>query len=527
MKITLNRLALPALLLLLSAATSCIYTDPNMGYGLIPGDQLLETKQMTTSLPVTLKMADSIATTSSTSIVFGSINSSVSGVSEYGCATVLVPFVDLDSALDVGTNRRIKEFYLGLALRRTECMDERSQNIIQNINVYRMVKDFDSTTVYNCSFSEDYYDRTKPISVNGITYNGSEDTLKIVFTEEYAKEILDSLSKNPSLLDTLSSYNKAFHGIYFTTASSIPGVDEGRINNFKIQSYGMLYYTADFGDRKDVDTSLLFATGITSNTVESYFALNTSTMKSSAINNTDPTRKLIVEGNAGIKPVISASYVISELERLVAGENVTPDRIMLSRATLRLPFEFPQDYTILDNSYPAILSPSIRMHTESGRVLYTCISDVNISGEDPGEINRSLGYYSPDITHYLQRLLKKEKDELSEDDDIWLMPTTNEPDENDEDTSSSEDYYYNYNPYYYYDPYGYYDYGYGYGYGYGGYYNPYGYYGNYYYGSTSSESESSTITLDNISYVRAELNGTDSERNPQLIITYFILPEDE
>ena len=88
MKITLNRLALPALLLLLSAATSCIYTDPNMGYGLIPGDQLLETKQMTTSLPVTLKMADSIATTSSTSIVFGSINSSVSGVSEYGCATV-------------------------------------------------------------------------------------------------------------------------------------------------------------------------------------------------------------------------------------------------------------------------------------------------------------------------------------------------------------------------------------------------------------------------------------------------------
>ena len=200
---------------------------------------------------------------------------------------------------------------------------------------------------------------------------------------------------------------------------------------------------------------------------------------------------------------------------------------MLSRATLRLPFEFPQDYTILDNSYPAILSPSIRMHTESGRVLYTCISDVNISGEDPGEINRSLGYYSPDITHYLQRLLKKEKDELSEDDDIWLMPTTNEPDENDEDTSSSEDYYYNYNPYYYYDPYGYYDYGYGYGYGYGGYYNPYGYYGNYYYGSTSSESESSTITLDNISYVRAELNGTDSERNPQLIITYFILPEDE
>ena len=205
MKITLNRLALPALLLLLSAATSCIYTDPNMGYGLIPGDQLLETKQMTTSLPVTLKMADSIATTSSTSIVFGSINSSVSGVSEYGCATVLVPFVDLDSALDVGTNRRIKEFYLGLALRRTECMDERSQNIIQNINVYRMVKDFDSTTVYNCSFSEDYYDRSKPISVNGITYNGSEDTLKIVFTEEYAKQLQQGVPRNlfyDSLLDT-------------------------------------------------------------------------------------------------------------------------------------------------------------------------------------------------------------------------------------------------------------------------------------------------------------------------------------
>ena len=194
-----------------------------------------------------------------------------------------------------------------------------------------------------------------------------------------------------------------------------------------------------------------------------------------------------------------------------------------------MPYEFPADYTELDELYPSILSPSIKLHTDDGRVLYTCISDVNISDEDPGNINRSLGQYSPDITHYLQRLLKKETDELSEDDDIWLIPTTDEADSNDEDTSddSESSYYYNYyNPYYYYDPYGY-----GYGYGYGGYYdyygyNPYGYYGNSYYG-TSDESSSETITLDNVSYFSAVLNGTEAERRPRLVITYIILPEEK
>lgn len=522
---TTNRLAMAALLPILSVAVSCIETDPTMGYGLIPEDQLLETKVAVLDLPVASKMADSIATTSRTSIVIGSINSSISGRSEYGCATTFAPVAD-SSVIEIGTNRRIAEFYLDLPLRRAEYINENSRNIIQNIRVYRMTKDFDSTTVYNCSFTEEYYDKSTPISLEGTTYNGG-DTLHILLSTDYAEEILDMLARNPSIVDTISNYNKEFHGIYITAASPMSGIDEGRINNFKIQSYGRIRYTGDFGDRKDVDTTVIFRTGLTDLLSNTYFALNTSTLDNTGKETPSTADKIRIDGNAGYKPVVSSSYMASAIEELASRENTTSDRIMISRATIRMPFEFPADYTAIDNSYPQILSPSIRFHAENGRVIYTCITDVSISDEDPGYINRSLGYYSPDITHYLQRLLKQQKDEISEDDDIWLMPTTDSPDKNDEESSSEDESYYNYyDPFYYYDPYGYYDYGYGYGYGYGGYYgyNPYGYYGSSYYGD--AETESDGITLDNLSYFSAELNGTGAERKPQLIITYFVLPEE-
>ncbi|MBO8473343.1 MAG: hypothetical protein IAB81_06895 [Bacteroidetes bacterium] len=526
MKLKLNK-ALPAIVVLLFSAVSCIEMDPGTGYDLIPEDQLLKTRQKTIDLPVSLKMADSIATTSGTSIVFGSINSERTGTSKYGCATTLVPIPD-SSVIDVGSNRRIKEFYLALELRRTECMDESSKHILQNVYVYRMLKDFDSTTVYNCSMTDDYYDRSNPISLPGITYNGG-DTLNILLSHEYAAEILDILADDPAIVDTLSDFNKILHGIYIETGEPLAGINEGRVNNFKIQSYGRIRYTADFGERKDIDTSVLFGTGITSNSVSTYFALNTSSLGSKGFETESATESILVEGNSGIKPVISSTDITEAVKGIASEEGVTTDRIMISRASIIMPYEFPADYTELDELYPSILSPSIKLHTEDGRVLYTCISDVNISDEDPGNINRSLGQYSPDITHYLQRLLKKETDELSEDDDIWLIPTTDEADSNDEDTSddSESSYYYNYyNPYYYYDPYGY-----GYGYGYGGYYdyygyNPYGYYGNSYYG-TSDESSSETITLDNVSYFSAVLNGTEAERRPRLVITYIILPEEK
>ena len=217
------------------------------------------------------------------------------------------------------------------------------------------------------------------------------------------------------------------------------------------------------------------------------------------------------------------------MEQLAADEGVGIDRLLISRATLRFPFEFPSDYKQVDDLYPVILSPSIKMHTDEGRVLYSCITDVNISDEDPGNINRSLAYYSPDITHYLQRLLKKKTDELSEDDDIWLIPTTKDKDTNeDEDSDDDSSSYYNYyNPYLYYDPYGYGGY-YGYGYGYGGYYgyNPYGYYGYYNYGQ-SEESDTETITLDSVSHFSAVLNGCSSDNPPKLIVTYSIIPTEE
>lgn len=516
-----------AAIAILSIATSCIETDLTLGSDLLPEDQYMNTKQKTFELPVSLKIADSIATTSSTSIVFGAFNTENFGLSEFSSATTFAPISD-SSTIRVGTNRRFKDFELKLLLRRTEGLNSRSDNIIQNVNVYRMTKNFDSTTVYNCSITEEFYD-SNPVSINGPVYTGG-DTLTIQLSEDYAMMILDTLYAKPDIIDTTSNFNKIFPGIYFTVDAPMAGVNEGRINNFKVQSYARLRYTADFGERKDVDTTILFQTGLTEGKGQYLFVLNQSRFSSQHLETDNAENKIYIEGNAGIKPVISSSYIQNTIEEWATSEGIDMKKLVLVRANLRLPFKFPDDYEKLDDLYPTTLSPSVRIHTEEeNMVLYSTITDVNVSDEDPGNINRSTGCYTPDITHYLQKVIKKEKDDLSADDDIWLMPTTKNQDSN-ETNSSTENYnmYNYYNPYYYYDPYGGYGYGGYYGYGYGGYggyygYNPYAFY-NSLYGSSTEESK---LTLDSISHFEAELNGTSEDSRPKLVITYCVLPEAE
>lgn len=527
---TINKIlsaVLPAISALLLA--SCIEADNMLGSDLLPDGQNIRTRQVTFDLPVSLKMSDSIATTSSTSIIIGSVRSELFGLSEFGCATTLVPVTDT-SRFVAGENIRIKDFRITLQKRRTEAHDPSSEKIIQKFNVYRITKNFDSTTIYNNSFTEEYYDNSAPLSIYSPTYGG-EDTLDIYLSEAYALEILDSLSRRPEILDTLNNYNKTFPGIYITCSKPMGGINEGRINNFKAESYGRLRYTADFGERKDVDTSIIFATAVTEATGQYLFALNTSRFESKHMEAGPQTEKLYVQGNAGLKPVISSSYIRRTIQEWAA-DSIDVERLIITRASIVLPFEFPEDYTVVDRLYPTTLSPSCRIHTEDNRVLYSCISDVYVSSENPGEINRSTCLYSPDITHYLQKMVAKEEDKLSEDDDIWLMPTTKDADKNDENEDSSTDLlnYNYYNPYYYYDPYGYGGYGYGgmYGGAYGGMYgyNPYGYYGAYNYGNSSDTSESQ-LTLDCNSHFEASMNGQGyGGRSPKLVITYCILPQD-
>lgn len=528
MKINIKTLA--AALLAVAAAislASCIEADNMLGADMIPDGQEMHTRQATFELPVALKMADSMATTSSTSLVIGSVRSPLFGLSEFGCATTLVPVTDT-STFVAGENIRFTSFRVTLQKRRTETANPTSDKLIQKFNVYRITKNFDSTTVYNNSFTEEYYDSSAPISIYSPTYGG-EDTVDIYLSEAYALEILDSLNRRPEILDTLNNYNKVFPGIYITCSEPMGGINEGRINNFKAESYGRLRYTADFGDRKDVDTSIVFAVAVTEHTGEYLFALNTSRFESKGLEAGPQTEKLYIQGNAGIKPVISSSYIRQAIKEWAA-DSIDLERLIITRASLVLPFEFPEDYTLVDNLYPTTLSPSCRIHSED-RVLYSCITDVYVSSEDPGKINRSTCKYAPDITHYLQNMISKKEDELSEDDDIWLMPTTTDADKNDDDdsdSSSSLNNYNYYNPYYYYDPYGYGSYGYGYGGMYGGAYgyNPYGYYGYYNYGS-SSESSEEQLTLDNNSHFEAELNGQGKgDKSPKLVITYCILPQD-
>ena len=166
--------------------------------------------------------------------------------------------------------------------------------------------------------------------------------------------------------------------------------------------------------------------------------------------------------------------------------------------------------------------------------VYSPIGEIYSDSYDKGAINRSLFCFKPDAALYMQTLIRKKLEDVTDQDDIWVIPNVTYT------TSSGSSSYYN--PYSYYDPYSYYGYGYS-PYSYGGYgYSPYGYggygygygssYSNYYnyammaqYYGSSSTSTSSKSQLDRDRYYYCRLYGpeaSDESLRPQLSFTYSV-----
>ena len=74
--------------------------------------------------------------------------------------------------------------------------------------------------------------------------------------------------------------------------------------------------------------------------------------------------KIYIEGGSGIKPVVPAA----EIQRLVNEEIIkkggNPATTLISKATIEMPFDFPDDYTTMFR-YPKILSPTIKISTNT------------------------------------------------------------------------------------------------------------------------------------------------------------------
>lgn len=572
------RLAVTAGLILQTAA-SCVKINEGLGSNFIPEDRRYAVRSATFPLTrIKVGLADNLSGYSSNRITVGAIKTADDWAT-YGSAFTLIPLNDAIDFGKEGTMDNIRFHFT--AVRDTFSVQDADQmNIIQNIYVYKLTKPLDKDYVYiggdEPAFKEE--GAAPELITEGIpTYNGG-DSLSFDFKKEFAEHVVETIrGMEKETYSDLEKYAEKLPGIYITSQRNgiedAPVSQGGRINMFGLTlqisesyyvtgNYAELAFTADYGDRTQVDTSFLFYFGPQKRTTSTtQYALNISRNSSKAPAGAEDksswdlgTGDFVVEGGAGLKPVISSAEIKKLITDELKSQKIDPNTVIINKATVVLPYEW--EYEDYDKSYkvPQTLNPTSRISgttkDEDGKetqyVTYAGLTDASIETENQGNVDRSLKRYAPDISHHVQTIMKlpgkdaepedyydedvalsKEGDEgydkdaseaqakKFEDYDIWMLIMASETITKNQDNSAYNDYYQNlaYANYYnsMYDPYGYGGYG---GYGYGGYgYGSYGYGYNNYYNylalsqmySNSGSSTSTVTQLDKDRYYRCNL----------------------
>ena len=519
--------------------TSCIDVNNRLGEDYIATNQKYDIHSVEFALEdIELASPDSLSGYSTYRFTVGAIRDPEFGLTTRSAAFTLVPVAD---TLDFGKNAKFRAFHFTAPSDSISCDNLDQEYILQNIHVYALEEELDLTAI-----APKIVPSKERITKGVPVYNGS-DSLSFDFTRSFGEKYMQITQAD---LDDISVYRKKFPGIYITTDA--PAGNGGRINMFRVPievtngliygSYANLKFTADYGTRTQVDTSFLFyigplskydmdgvtSTSVTENPQVAYDVITHETKSREG----KVTGDIVFEGGRGLKPVVKAAAIKEKLSALIS-QHGDPASIIVSKATIELPFEFPEDYLDM-RLFPTTLSPTCRIVTDTS-VTFAGISDASVSTENQGTINRSLGMYAPDLSHHIQSLLRLKDDSQIENNDIWFLPMADEVITTTTSAANTDlaDYYqqmaylsyYNsmYGGYGGYGGYGYSGYG-GYG-GYGGYSNYYNYY-NYMmmaemYGSSSTTVNTQTM-LDFHRFYRAVLNGPSSENGPRLRVTYAV-----
>lgn len=554
---------------ILFGSASCVYINEELGENLIPTDQKWDvfTPAPAVLSDIRLEATDSLSAYNSSRFTFGSINDPKFGTSIKSTSFTLVPIGD---SISFGENVRIRQFHFTAALDTVSALYENQKRIIQNVYVSELKAPLDTHALYIGTFMNEekratYLNTDNRITAGTPVYDGG-DSLSFDFSLEYAAKVIEQLDKEK--IDSIGELTAKLPGIFITTDT--PTAQGGRINMFRLglqtydgyvsANFAELKVTADFEDRKDVDTSFLFLFGPSKvmtgsdTSVPDQFAFNTSnhdTKVNDFISEWENGTKeeLYIEGGAGPKPVITAKEIRSIVIDMLSESGIANfNEVVINKATIILPYQMPADYRDMD-LYPTVLSPTVKLRSESGGyITYAGLTDSSIESEDQGDINRSTCLYSPDISHHVQEIIKLDENDADYEKtissyDIWMLIMHDEIQISNSTSSSSTTDLYNslaYSSYYNnmmyggYGGYGGYGYG-GYGYGYGGYgYDSYGYgYNNYYnymmmasMAGSYSTGESTARSIDKDRFYHAVLNGPeygsadDIERKPRLKITY-------
>lgn len=535
---------------------SCVNINNEIGGDYIPIDSRYDL--YSAEIPISeieMRMADSLSGYSNSRITIGAIKDDTFGMSTRECALTLVPLYD---SLDFGKVQKINHFSMTAAFDTTSVSLEENARILQRVYVRELAEGIDYKKLIDANDIKGLVKYGTTSVVKGTPIIDGKSDLTLNFTDEFAWKFING-TNGLKLSKQMDDYFKAFPGIYIYTDK--PETNGGRINTFDVQmnynstsyylesNYGELSINSIFDEEKGaVDTTFFFYYGALEYTpLDSLITeYSNGTFPQYAINLTKhESRKLagkagediLVEGGAGLKPVVSAKELRNITIRtiqdtLLAHNRASADysKAVINKATLVLPFSMDTDYQLLDKTFPPRLSPTCRIWSKESSS-YMGLTDSSMENENKGDINRSTCIYSPDITYHLQQvIMKNESDEgfKTGNYDIWMLlmsvqETTSSSSSSDSDMSEYLQYlaYQNY----YNSMYGGGSYGYGYGSG--------SYYNNYYsymlaamYASGSNTTTTKSYELDKDSYYNASLCGpTNTERKPTLKVV-FSIPKD-
>ena len=547
------------LVLCLAAALvmpGCVKVDSSLGKGLVDKSLLFNTYTQEFPLEeIQLKASETLSGYSDTRLTIGAIRDDVFGLTTREAAFNLLPVLD---TMDLGINPKAVSFSLYFEADSVSCSMDSEAHIFQSLYVTELLQPLPSSD--DDTRNTQYIPHGSQIITKGLpTYKG-EDALAFNFTKEYAQKFVDVLKElgpvfkdreNEDGIDQYDELIAALPGIHIRTNE--PEGNGGRINMFKFSclsvsnnrymrnnNFGRLTVNSTWNGVQKDSTFLIVpgepelydeATYVNSNTKFYQYCFNRTTQSSVEGPATD---KITVEGGGGLKPVILASELQEKTREAIAAMGGDPDKGVIIKATIVLPFKLPEDIDAL-KYFPSILSPTIQTtyETESGleRPTFAGLTDASISTEDQGDIDRSNLVYKPDITYHLQEILTRTDLDTATDADIWLLTIHTEKVANANGSLYDNEYYQNLLYASYYNSL------YGGGYGYGGYsgYGGYGGYGysNYYnymmlasmMSASSQQTYSYNSELDKDRYYCAILNGPDDAKAPMFRVTFAIPQE--
>ncbi len=378
-------------LLFTGSAVSCIEVDKSLGKNLIPSDNELTVNSAEFSLPVQMKMSDSLQTIFSGYIMFGAYKDPLFGLVNAGGAFSISPGTTEN---DFGENPTVNYFRMYITVNSHSYLNSWEGTIPQNVYVYKMNSDLDTLKPYNISYNSGDYD---PVPINDKTVYFSGDSIVCNIDKAYARDLLTATQLER---DSVKYFVKRFKGMYISTDPMPGSLTGGRFNLISASGiyFALSYRHVDTENNIDKDSIVYYYSD------DTYPYINSITHSSKNLETTLPSQNVYMEGLAGIKPYIDFSKVETDIKDWANTKGIDIKKIIISKAEIVLPFEFPADYKVM-NQYPSQIFLVTRVKdTTDNLIYYRPISDLNIEGSD-GSANRVNFEYRMNVTTYIQKLI--------------------------------------------------------------------------------------------------------------------------